>query len=118
VRLIRGDMGKKADAKKDSTAVAGTGSGGRDAVNINIGSNGENRVLLGQVALNISLVIALLINLLLLHIIIVKIRHLDETVSRIEELEEKQEQIMKSFHGSGYFKILLSLVVLIGHEVR
>lgn len=118
MRLIRGDMGKKADAKKDSTAVAGTGSGGRDAVNINIGSNGENRVLLGQVVLNITLVIALLINLLLLHIVIVKIRHLTVAVNRIEELEEKQEQLMKSFHGSVYVKILLNLVLLIGHEMR
>ena len=111
-------MGKKADAKKDSTAVAGTGSGGRDAVNINIGSNGENRVLLGQVALNITLVIALILNLVLLHVVILKIKNLTVAVNRIEEIEEKRDQILKSLHSGVYLNILLTMALLVGREMK
>jgi len=110
-------MGKKADAKKDSTAVAGTGSGGRDAVNININGN-ENKALAGQVMLNIVVAINLLVNLLLLHVIIIKVKHITESISHLEELEERQEQVVRSCKDNVYFKILLSLALLVGREVR
>ena len=95
-----------------------SGSGGRDAVHINIGSNGENRVFLGRVAMNITLMIALLLNLILLHVVIVKIKNLSVAVNRIEEVEEKSDQILKSLHSGVYLNILLTVAFLFGHEVR
>jgi len=76
-----GYMWKRADARKDSTAIAGNGSGGRDAVNINVGGNGKNSSA-GQIILNMTLVIALLVNLLLLHIILTKIKHLEPQLTK------------------------------------
>jgi len=107
-------MEKRADARKDSTAVAGNGSGGRDAVNIHDGGSGENRPA-GQIILNLTLVIALLVNLLLLHIILTKIKHLEITVNRIEK---NGQEHMESQPCRDYFKILICLVLLVGHEVR
>ena len=39
------------------------------------------------------------------------------TVNQLESNEEKHDQILKSLQG-GYLKILLTVALLVGHEVR